>query len=104
MVKHELMIIANYSQDTSLSLGELCEICNISPDILNDFIAYEIIHPKHPDRDQWMFDLAELKRVKRALRLQRELELNLTAVAVVLDLLDQIEELRDRAEFLQRHF
>jgi chaperone modulatory protein CbpM len=104
MVKHELMIIADYSQDTALSLEELCEICHISSDLIHDLIAYEIIHPKQPSTDRWVFDLAELKRIQIALRLQRDLEVNLAGVAVVLDLLDELEALRKNSELLERHF
>lgn len=104
MVKHELMIIADYSQETALSLDELCEICHISPDMIHDLIAYEIIHPKQPHREHWIFNLAELKRIQTALRLHRDLEVNLAGVALVLDLLDELETLRKHSELFERHF
>ncbi|VVC75310.1 Chaperone modulatory protein CbpM [Aquicella siphonis] len=104
MVKHELMIIADYSDESSLTLEELCSICQISPDTVQEFIAYEIIHPAQSRRDQPLFGLAELQRVKTALRLQHDLEVNMAGVALVLDLLDEMESLRARAEFLERQF
>lgn len=104
MVKHEIMIIANYSQDSWLTLDELCEICNLSSDTIQEIIAYEIIHPKQVSQGKQVFSVADLQRVKTALRIQRDLGVNLAGVALVLDLLDEMEELRARAEFLQRHF
>src|SRR5437762_3261033 len=75
MVKHEITIITD--NDQPLTLDELCEICHISSDVVSEFIAYEIIHPKSAQRDQWVFNLNELKRVQTALRLQHDLEVNL---------------------------
>ena len=103
MVKHELLIIADYSEDSSLTLQELCEVCNISADIIHDLMAYDIIHPTCSAEQQWVFGLTELRRIKTALRLQHDLELNLAGVALVLDLLDEVEELRARADILERH-
>ncbi|MBX3709076.1 MAG: MerR family transcriptional regulator [Gammaproteobacteria bacterium] len=104
MTKHELMIITNYSQE-NLSFDELCEICRISPDVIYELISYDIIHPKQPlKQEQWKFNVDELRRIKTALRLQHDLEVNLAGVALVLDLLDEINELRHRAEFLEKQF
>lgn len=96
------MIIADYSQDSPLTLSELCEICNVSMDVVNELIAYEIIHPKHSSQNQVVFELIDLLRVKTALRLQRDLEINLAGVVIVLNLLDELEKLRKQAEFFER--
>jgi chaperone modulatory protein CbpM len=42
----------------------------------------------------WRFGGAELSRVRRIRRLQRDFDANLASVAVMLDLLDEIERLR----------
>jgi chaperone modulatory protein CbpM len=102
MEKHELMIIADYSQGTSLTLEELCEICHVPPHLIDELMAYEIIHPRQATYDQ-AFDLAELKRIQTALRLQHDFELNLSGVALALDLLDELKMLREEAALLKRH-
>jgi len=99
MVKHEVMIIANYSQESLLTFDELCTICNISADRLHELIAYGIIRPKQTSQGHWLFNLVDLQRTRTALRLQRDLEVNTAGVAVVLDLLDELEELRAQAKF-----
>jgi len=104
MKKHELLIIADYSQETSLTLNELCEVCQISSDYIHDLIEYEIIHPRDKQQEEWVFELAELKRIKTTLRLQRDLDVNLAGAVVVLDLLEELEELRAQLEFMQKHF
>ncbi len=104
MKKHEQLIIADYSQETPLSLEELCEVCHITTEFINTLMEYEIIHPKEAQQTEWLFDLDELKRIQRALRLQRDLEVNLAGIAVVLDLLDELEELREQVELMHKHY
>lgn len=103
MAKKGLLIVADYSQKTYLNFDELCEICQVESDMLNDLIRYEIVHPFGGEPD-WMFDLVELNRVKKALRLQHDLEMNLAGVAVVLDLLDELDQIQSRMRLLEKHF
>ena len=102
-MKKEIVIIADYSE-TSITLQELCEICQISSDFVNDLIEYDIIYQQIDDPNEWIFDHHQLLRIKTALRLQRDLEVNLPGVAIVLDLLDQMEELRAKVDLLEKHF
>ena len=46
----------------------------------------------------WRFGGEELARVRRICRLQRDFEANLQSVAVMLDLIDEIERLRARLQ------
>jgi chaperone modulatory protein CbpM len=102
--KHEIMIVANYPHETLFSLNELCEVCTLSSEKLNEFIDYGIIHPKYSLQHEQVFNMQDLQRVKTALRLQHDLEINMAGIALVLDLLDQVDELRARADFFQRYF
>lgn len=104
MSEKEIVIIADYSQDTPLTLAELCEICDIPSDFIYHLIEYEIIHPRGSAPNEWVFELAELKRIKTVLRLQRDLEINLAGAAVVLDLLDQLKALDEEVELIEKHY
>lgn len=99
----DVIIIADYSSDTSLSLQEVCEICSVEVVFVNDLIAYEIIQPAGSSQDEWVFDMQQLQRLRTALRLQRDLELNLAGVALVLELLDEMQDLRAHSEILHKH-
>lgn len=103
MVKHELMIVADYSEASSLTLNELCEACNVSIDVVNELIEYDIIHPKHSLQNQLVIELIDLQRAKTALRLQHDLEVNLAGIVLVLDLLDEVEKLRKEMQFLEKN-
>lgn len=104
MVKQELVIIVDYSKDATLTLMELCEICHVPPDFIHDLIEDQIIHPRGATPDEWIFDLHQLQRVKTVLRLQHDLEINVAGIAVVLELLDELEELRARMELIEKHY
>lgn len=104
MKKKEWLVIADYSKETPLTYNELCEICGISSDYLCDLIEYEIIPPQVKRQEEWIFGLDELRRIQTTLRLQRDLEVNLAGAAIVLNLLKELEELRAKIEFMQKHF
>lgn len=60
--------------------------------------------PVAPDavRAQWRFSGSALRRLRRAMSLSRDLEVNPPGVALALDLLDEIEALRARLHRLGR--
>jgi chaperone modulatory protein CbpM len=104
MEKKELIIVADYAQDVTFTLHELCEICHLSPEDIQTFIEYDIIHPIDTRGDEWMFDIAHLQRLRTAIRLQRDLEVNLAGVGLVLELLDEMEQLRAQAALFEKHY
>lgn len=99
----DIIIIADYTEETALSVEEICEICGIEAVTIRDLIAYDIIVPSGSDPETWVFDMVQLKRLQTALRLQRDLELNLAGAALVLDLLEEMDELRAGSELLHKH-
>jgi chaperone modulatory protein CbpM len=46
------------------------------------------------DRTEWRFQGAEVRRARIALRLERDLGINVPGVALVLELLEELEQLR----------
>lgn len=99
----DVIIIADYADDTHLSIDEVCEICGVELVVVNDLVAYEIVMPSGSSQQDWVFNMEQLKRLRTALRLQRDLELNLAGIALVLDLLDEMQDLRAHSEILHKH-
>ncbi len=99
-----MVIIADYTEETPVSLQELCVICNIPADFIHHLVAYEIVHPAGASPEEWIFQITELQRVKTATRLHRDLEVNVAGIGVVLDLLDEIEELRSQLDLINKHY
>jgi chaperone modulatory protein CbpM len=61
-----------------------------------------IIEPRGEQPSDWRFTALTVFRSRKALRLQRDLEINLQGVAVALDLMDEVDSLRDRVNSLQQ--
>jgi chaperone modulatory protein CbpM len=83
-------------EDLECSLHDLCRMCNISAEIVNEMIDEGLIQPHGVEPRQWRFTAIEIRRVQTTLRLQRDLRVNLPGCALVLDLLEELEELRCR--------
>ncbi|MCK9295885.1 MAG: chaperone modulator CbpM [Desulfobulbaceae bacterium] len=79
-----------------LSLEELCEICGISAETIVDMIDEGLLEPQGRVPGEWRFRCYEVRRVQVALRLQQDLRVNLPGAALILDLLEELEELRRR--------
>lgn len=85
-----------------MKLQEVCEVCRINEAYLHDLVEYDVITITVP-LEQVVFDLDQLNRIKTALRLQRDLEVNMAGAALILDLLDELHDLRTRTEILEKH-
>lgn len=104
MTKKELLIIASHPDVASISLHELETMFALYPDFIQSLIDYDIIRPERSAQGEWLFEVHHLQRIKRALRLHRDLEVNLAGIAIVLDLLDEIDSLEAEKAILIRHF
>ena len=99
----EIIIIADYTEEVALTAEDVCEICGIDAVLIQDLISYDIIIPSGSEPDKWVFDMAQLQRLRTALRLQRDLELNYAGIALVFKLLQEMEDLRAKTELLNKH-
>ena len=81
-------------EDMEISLYDLCRMCNISAEIVHEMIDEGLIRPTGQEPLQWRFTPIEIRRVQITLRLKHDLRINLPGCALVLDLLDELEELR----------
>jgi chaperone modulatory protein CbpM len=79
---------------TRLTLDDLCRICSIERSHVVEFVAEGVLEVETADTSEWHFSGTALRRARTAVRLQRDLELNLVGVALALDLMDEIERLR----------
>ena len=77
------------------TLVELSRICVINEDMLREMADFGIIEPRH-SRGEWVFSGTSMIRIRKALRLRRDLSINWEGISLALDLLDQIDELRQQ--------
>lgn len=80
----------------SLTLAEFACACGTDATWVLELVAEEVLHPAGGDPEGWRFGGQELIRGRRFQRLQRDLGVDLDAVAVILELLDEIDRLKGR--------
>ena len=77
-----------------LSLQEMATECGLHPDLVQRFVALGIIDPLENDPSH--FTPAAARRIRRLLRLRRDLGVNYNAAGLILELLERIEQLEAR--------
>ncbi len=77
-----------------LSIRDLSRICTVEQSRIVELVDEGILAARQSDAGEWLFSGEALRRARIALRLQRDLEINLAGVALVLELMAEIERLR----------
>jgi chaperone modulatory protein CbpM len=77
----------------ALDLEAFAAACGTEADFVRQLVDEGLLQPAM-QQPAWRFGGEELSRVRRICRLQRDFEANLQSVAVMLDLLDEIDRLR----------
>jgi chaperone modulatory protein CbpM len=82
--------------DTGLTLVELSRACRVRETQIEVWVHEGLLQPAGSQPQEWRFVGASLRRARLAQRLSRDLELDTGGVALALDLLDEIEDLKAR--------
>ncbi|WP_409310722.1 chaperone modulator CbpM [Pectobacterium sp. B1J-3] len=90
------------TEKMTFTVVELCRTVHITQDDLIEVVGLGVIVPLESDEPHWIFDERAFSCLRRAQRLQIELDLDWPGVAMALTLLDQIDELKKENERLRR--
>ncbi|NND44662.1 MAG: MerR family transcriptional regulator [Xanthomonadales bacterium] len=95
--KSETIVVGTIVEEQpELTLDQVCRVCAAEAEHIVSLVEAGILEARGDNPRQWRFSSVSLGRARCALRLRNDLEINTAGVAVVLDLLDQIDELRAR--------
>jgi chaperone modulatory protein CbpM len=95
-----------FEETAVLSVDDLCRLCAIEARRVIDLVEEGVLsvaaaeaaveRDAQPSADvsRWRFSGVSVRRTRIAMRLQRDLEINLAGVALALDLMDEVERLR----------
>ena len=83
-------------EQTELTLDDLCCACSVSVEHIIKLVDIGILDPIGDEPTQWCFDGISLNRARIALRLQRDIGIDLVGAALALELMDEIKLLRSR--------
>ena len=86
---------------TELSLNDLCHACSSSAEWVIALVEEGALEPIGYEQTRWRFTGTSLLKAHTAMRLQRDLGINLAGIALALDLLDETETMRARLRRLE---
>jgi len=82
--------------EIELTSIDMSHACSVSVEQIVELVAEGVLEPVGGDPQEWRFRGTSLTRARTAIRLQRDLGVNLAGVALALELLDEIDQLRGR--------
>jgi chaperone modulatory protein CbpM len=77
-----------------LSLADFAQACGQQHDWVMALVEHSILEVEGTQPELWRFDGWHLARARRVWRLQRDFDASISAVAVMIDLLDEVKQLR----------
>jgi chaperone modulatory protein CbpM len=100
IMKSEIGMIID--EEDHISLVKLCRYCSLPAERIIKMVDRGMIDPIDPsvNYSHWQFSSTSLFRIRTALRLQRDLDVNLAGAVLALELLDEIKQLRQQVASL----
>lgn len=87
-------------EQSGLSLDDLCRACAAQAERIIELVNEGVLAPVGAAPDDWRFTGIHLHRARVALRLETDLGVNLAGAALALELLDELDALRERLQRL----
>jgi chaperone modulatory protein CbpM len=83
-----------FEQGDVLSVSDLSRMFAVEERHIVELVEEGVLTVIEVNTTEWRFSAAELRRARIALRLERDLGINLPGVALALELLEELEPLR----------
>jgi chaperone modulatory protein CbpM len=83
-----------FDDGSALSIADLSRMFAVEERHIVELVEEGVLTVIEVDTTEWRFSGAELRRARIALRLERDLGINLPGVALALELLEELEPLR----------
>ena len=102
IIKSEVGVIVEEGE--TISLFKICHYCSQPAEKILQMVEEGMIEPidEKISCSRWQFSNDSLLRIQTALRLQRDLKVNLAGAVLAMELLDEIKQLRKWVAYLQR--
>jgi chaperone modulatory protein CbpM len=90
------LTVTIWEEQTQLTLAQVSRACAVSAEFIIDLVDEGVLAPVGREPQRWRFTGSQMHSARTALRLQRDLGLNLAGAALALQLLEELENLRAR--------
>lgn len=78
----------------TLTLAELCRFCDADSAWVIELVEHGALDPLGSATAEWEFHAFSIARARKARRLQRDFDVNIAGIALILDLLEDRDALR----------
>ena len=85
---------AIFEESALLTVKDLSRMCAVEERHIVEFVEEGVLSVVEVNAAEWHFTGTALRRARLALRLERDLEINLAGVALALELIEELERLR----------
>ena len=85
----------------SLSLAEISRCCQVPAEKILVLVGEGILSPRGRSPRDWRFASGDLARALGVIRLERDLGVNTAGAALAIELMDEMQRLRDRVRLLE---
>jgi chaperone modulatory protein CbpM len=89
----QMLTGAIFDESAMLSLEDLSRMCSVEQKHIVEFVEEGVLNVIEI-RSEWHFRGDALRRARLAVRLERDLQLNLAGVALAVELIEEIAQLR----------
>jgi len=97
-----MVVTINTEEIRELTLEELCELCDVTPDFIEEILEQGIVEPRG-QLNALRFSENDLRHIRTILHLQQDLDVNVAGAALVIDLMNELDQLRSRVEILEKY-
>lgn len=87
--------------DDLFTLAEASQCCGVSAERILLLVGEGVLTPKGKHQREWRFATADVYRARCALRLERDPGVNPVGAALAIELIDEMEHLRQRVRLLE---
>lgn len=92
----------NQPREDYLSVEELCHATLLSREEIIEIVHQGIVDPNGNTPVHWRFDATMVTRVHKAVRIQRDFDIDWPGIALALELLEQLETERKKNAMLEQ--
>ncbi|MGK0249518.1 MAG: chaperone modulatory protein CbpM [Oleispira sp.] len=89
------------TQLTYLSFTEVCVQTGAAENVVNEIIEQGIVEPIGSSSSEWQFSPTMLVLTKKAVRMHQDLNVDWAGVALAIELLDEMEQLKEKNRYLE---
>lgn len=94
--KDDILQVDVLDEQHQLTLQELTDLCQVQSSLIMALVEEGALEPMDMYASQWYFSGTAIRRVQIAVRLQRDLHVNMPGIALALELLEELEQFRRR--------